>query len=375
MFPLRRLVVGNSKGYVVLMDGHTSFLRGQYQARMRWNTQVSGAAFDRKKRSFLSPEAQEFLAQQVMCVLVGMDEHGALAGRLVFGSPGFAASPEPATCILELDRETLDAGFLSALGQHAPGSQLALFFISYATRERLCVHGTAEIVRESWPARLLSRAPSPQKLLLNVQQAFFHCPRYIRTTIAGLTAPALVKGDRARLLRELPDGTQHALSPFLRDFLWHQVSCFLCTVNHQGICAVNHRGGAPGFLTALPPDQAGPGGWLLMPDYKGNGAFEAVGNILETGLATVIVPDYSMQVALSVCGQARILELGDLTGDLQEKCVGAERVICLTVQELRLQSGDWTLPLLHTQEAAATRQRSMACNCSPSAKQDAVRSV
>lgn len=347
------------------MDGHTSFLRGQYQARMRWNTQVSGAAFDRKKRSFLSPEAQGFLAQQVMCVLVGVDEHGSLTGRLVFGSPGFAASPESSTCLLELDRETLDAGFLATLPHHAHGSQLALFFINYTTRERLCVHGIAEIVRGSWPARLFSRTPSSPKLLLNVQQAFFHCPRYIRTTIAGLTVPPLVRSDRERLLSELPDGTRRALSPFLRDFLWHQVSCFLCTVNHQGICAVNHRGGAPGFLTALPPDQAGPGGWLLMPDYKGNGAFEAVGNILETGLATVIVPDYSMQVALSVCGKARILALSDLTGDLQEKCVGAERVICLAVEELRLQSGDWTLPLLHTREVAATRQRPMTCDCSP----------
>ena len=60
-----------------------------------------------------------------------------------------------------------------------------------------------------------------------------------------------------------------------------QTLCFLGTVDHEGQCAINHRGGAAGFLVPLPPDAASSGGTILLPDYSGNGAFEANGNILE----------------------------------------------------------------------------------------------
>ncbi len=42
------------------MDVHTSIPAGQQYARVRWNTQESGAAFDRKKKTYLTEEAQQF---------------------------------------------------------------------------------------------------------------------------------------------------------------------------------------------------------------------------------------------------------------------------------------------------------------------------
>lgn len=339
------------------MDERPSILQGQYQARIRWNTQASGAAFDRKKRSFLSTQAQAFLAQRVMCVLAGMNEQGSLSGRLILGSPGFAQSPEPSTCLLELDEESSDSDWLRNLQRRNSG-QVGLFFIDHATRQRLCVHGQVEeISQQTWVARLLFRRRHTSRLRLHVQQAFFHCPRYIRTSIPGLTVPPVAQFDREELFGEFWAGDRKALSAYLGDFLQQHVSCFLCTANRQGVCSINHRGGAPGFLTTLSPAECAPGGKLLLPDYKGNGAFEAVGNILETGLATIIVPDYSMQVALAISGLARILERDDLTPDLQARCIGAERVVSLAVQRVILQSGDWTLPLTYEQTTAHRPER------------------
>ncbi|HLG75316.1 MAG TPA: pyridoxamine 5'-phosphate oxidase family protein [Ktedonobacteraceae bacterium] len=339
------------------MDERSSFSHGQYQARIRWNTQASGAAFDRKKRSFLNAEAQAFLAQRVMCVLAGMNEQGSLSGQLIFGPPGFAQSPEPSRCLLDLDEESSHSDWLKNLHRRN-GGQVGLFFISHATRQRLCVHGQVEgPPKQTWVARLLFRRPHPSRLGIRVQQAFFHCPRYIRTSIPGLTTSPVVQFDRERLFEEFQDGSRNALSGYLGDFLRQHVSCFLCTANRQGVCSINHRGGAPGFLTALSPEECSPGGKLLLPDYKGNGAFEAIGNILETGLATIIVPDYSMQVALTISGLAQILEPDELPPDLRAKCIGAERVVSLAVQRVALQSGDWTLPLAYEQATAQRPER------------------
>jgi hypothetical protein len=59
-------------------------------------------------------------------------------------------------------------------------------------------------------------------------------------------------------------------------------------VDRNGQCAVNHRGGKCGFISV---SEVQGEARVLLPDYAGNGAFEAVGNIWETGRAAVFVPD------------------------------------------------------------------------------------
>lgn len=350
------------------MDEHVTHLQGQYQARVRWGTQASGSAFDRKKLSFLNPEAQEFLAQQTLCVIAGGNGQGTIAGHIVLGLPGFARSSDPSVCLLELDEKSVQSDLLVHLQEctlAGDNASVALFFINHATRQRLCVHGRAEVLSTCFFApQWMRRFQRPRRLRLHVEQAFFHCPRYIRTMVAGLTAPAVVKFEREQVLGEFRAGARKALSAPLGDFLRHQTSCFLCTISHQGTCAINHRGGAPGFLLMLPPDEEAAGGRLLLPDYKGNGAFEALGNILETGMVTLIVPDYSLQVALIISGLACVLEPDELSSDVRAKYIGAERVVSLAVRYVALQSGDWTLPLAYERAAAhivKRQQRKMLC--------------
>ena len=121
---------------------------------------------------------------------------------------------------------------------------------------------------------------------LHVREAFFHCSKYIQTRVAGLTVPRSPSSQQSRFPQDLLKGSQRGLSEEHCGFLSQQVLCFLCTVNQEGQCAVNHRGGAPDFLVPFPHSKATPEGAILLPDYTGNGAFEAVGNILETNRHT-----------------------------------------------------------------------------------------
>jgi hypothetical protein len=144
--------------------------------------------------------------------------------------------------------------------------------------------------------------------------------------------------------------------PYLSDslcaFISEQLLCFLCTVDQHGQPAVNHRGGAAGFLVSLPRSATSSNGMILLPDYSGNGAFEAIGNIFETGKAALVIPNYAAQLAVSISGSACILELEELTAEQAQSCPGAERIVALGVQRVEVQSGDWSAALVYERARA-----------------------
>ena len=344
---------------------HTTLAIGQQQARARWGTHASGEAFDRKKSSYLTEQAQQFLAQQAICVVAGLDLQNELSGLLVLGTPGFVQTPDEHTCLLRLDKHLGNSRILQRVRQSPQNGQVGqpgLFFICHPTRERLCVHGTAELLPPG-PIDQPSQLHESTWMRLQVGQSFFHCSKYIKTRVAGLTHPGIVSPERMWQLHHLHGYSQQHLSEAVSAFISEQVLCFLCTVDQEGRCAVNHRGGAPGFLVTLPPDAASPGGTVLLPDYAGNGAFEAIGNILETGQVALVIPNYVAHLALCVSGWARIVELGQLSTELAHNCRGAGRVIVLSVQRVEAQHGDWSATLAYERARAESLQTNASNAC------------
>lgn len=329
---------------------------GQQQARTRWGTHESGAAFDRKKTTYLTESAQTFIAQQALCVIAGKGPANELRGLITVGAPGFVETPDRWTCLLQLDPQFRNAPVIQRLRQSSLtewNTQLGLFFICHPTRERLCVQGTADLLPFKLPLLHRLFAPPKESLIrLYVHQAFFHCAKYIKTRVVGLTAPITIPSEQLWHPADLLGRRQSYLSKEMGAFIAEQVLCFLCTVDQHGQCAVNHRGGAAGFMAVLPPDDASPGGTILLPDYAGNGAFEAIGNILETGQAAFVIPNYAAQLALCVSGTARILELDELSTELAQSCIGAERVVALSVKHVETQSGDWSAALAYERARA-----------------------
>jgi hypothetical protein len=331
---------------------------GQQEARTRWGTQESGAAFDRKKMRALSNEAQEFIAQQTLCIVGGPGVQQTLSGLVIAGLPGFVQMPDQRTCLVPIDSGLLNAPIIQRIYQAqqvGEAIRIALCFLNHATRQRICVQGRARL-------SFLSSSHDCTWICLYVEQAFFHCPKYIRTQIPGLTAD--ISGERWRLKDLL---VNDFISEAISDFLGQRMLCYLCTMNRAGHCGINHRGGKVGFLVPLPPTTAAPKGCILFPDYAGNGAFEAIGNILETGLAALIIPSYADHLALILSGQARVIEPESIAPDLRSRCAGAQRVLLLAVQRIEGQLGNWGLALayernrsLHQLQANA-RDRTTTC--------------
>lgn len=309
------------------MQVEESIAQGQQEARTRWGTHESGLAFDRKKRSCLTEDARVFVARQTMCVLAGPGPHRGPCGLLLGGRPGFIEVTDERTCLIPVPPECQQTGVLRSirgalLEETRP--RIALCFTRHATRQRLCVQGRVE--------PLSSRPGEVSWLRLDVHLAFFHCPRYIRTSIPGLHSTG------AMTWSEEDGQPEDRLTDRTQAFLAGQLLCYLCTMDRAGQCAVNHRGGPPGFLVTLLPDRLTPGGMILLPDYQGNGAFEAIGNILETRRAALLVPGYADGLALCLSGEAVVLEPGQVPLFLRQRCRGARRVIALSVQHVERQA-------------------------------------
>jgi len=331
-----------------------SVSQGQDEARTRWGTHESGAEFDRKKRTFLSEEAREFIAQQVMCIVVGPGPEQMPHGLLLAGRSGFVEMPDRYTCLIPIDRcyeqSSLVQGMRAVLASGVL-PRLALCFIQHVTRQRICVQGDVEI--------LPTRSSEIMWLRMRVSLAFFHCPKYIRTRVSGLH-------EEVKSASLLPIGQgQDRLTAEACAFLERQVLCYLCTIDRYGQCAVNHRGGAAGFLVTLEPDRLTPGGVVLLPDYAGNGAFEALGNILETCKATLLVPGYAEQIALCVAGDAVVLEPTQLPVFLRKKCRGAQRIVAITARHVERQDGNWSDALAYERARAKvlTEAKQAAQSC------------
>src|SRR5262249_10876091 len=96
---------------------------------------------------------------------------------------------------------------------------------------------------------------------------------------------------------------------------------------------VSHRGGQPGFLGI---DATGA---IIVPDYRGNGFFQTIGNLIAYPKAGLLIPDFAAGDLLQIAGDAEIVWDGPEVDAFE----GAERA-----WKIRPRSGRWlrgALPL------------------------------
>jgi uncharacterized protein len=315
---------------------------GQAWARTRWNSHRSGAAFDRKKQSYLAPGMKVFVESQDFCIVSFVDNDAQVCGRLLHGREReFAKAPDDHHLIIQPLNRTM--GDLPSGKACARSWQLGLMFIDFKTRKRLCVHATGK-----WDE-------TEGCLALEVSQSVFHCAKYIEPSyqIARFgsrhpktfkTAEFTVVAKHGRLIHQLVD------------FLADQRVAFVCTVDRNGQCAVNHRGGKCGFISVSEVQREAR---VLLPDYAGNGAFEAVGNIWETGRAAVFVPDPERGYGVCVSGPAELFDGEVLQTEPFVRLSEAQRVLAIYPLYCQFQSWNDGLGPEEAQELpiAPTEQR------------------
>jgi len=223
--------------------------------------------------------ARCLVAAQCMVAVGSIDAKGAAWASLLFGKPGFLrANDEPAVRI-EMPAKERDLAD-PAWENMAPGADLGMLFIDFATRRRYRVNGTVQ--------RLDRRGAE-----VEVRAAQPGCPRHL-----ARRAPRLLGEPR------LPVQTAHgALVRGAVERIVRRADTVFVASRHpvHGVDAA-HRGGAPGFV-----ELAGPA-TLRIPDLPGSHPSSTLDNFRYDERAGICISDSEHGQVLQLTGRARIVE-------------------------------------------------------------------
>ncbi|MDQ1515839.1 MAG: uncharacterized protein QOE80_1669, partial [Actinomycetota bacterium] len=143
--------------------------------------------------------------------------------------------------------------------------------------------------------------PGADPVVVEVREALPNCPKYI--TRRHLTVgPAGGNGDGASPTVGIALGDEE------RRIIAGADVCFVASANPQGELDASHRGGRPGFV-----EQRGDGLWI--PDYRGNGMFNTLGNLRLYPLAGLLFVDFAGSRTLQLTGTTALdLDVDDPDG-------------------------------------------------------------
>lgn len=254
-------------------------------------------------RPFLTSQLQHFFPQLPFVAAAAVDSDSWPWVTLLEGVPGFVHAPDESRLDLALSPPADDP--LTPLLIN--GANIGLLGIELHTRRRNRVNGVLQGSAGQWQ--------------LEVAYAFGNCPQYIHdwsTMNSVQPQPGSVLAMRDANLDQLP-------APVL-EHIDRAITAFVGSYAHtdQGVQVdASHRGGQPGFIRRLGSD-------LILPDFAGNRFFNTLGNVLTSGRAALVIPDFASGDLLHLSGEARLVD--EETAGAHYP--GAERYWCLTPRHI-----------------------------------------
>lgn len=220
--------------------------------------------------------AQAFLCAQHLAVASTVDANGKVWASLLTGQPGF---------VQVLNEQTLqvDANFVPGdrLKQNLyDNAQIGLLAIDLTNRRRLRLNGKAEIQAE-------------KKIIVQIQQAFFNCPKYIQ--IRHVETEVVEATEKPEIL------TKEALNETNRHWITTADTFFIASFHPESGADASHRGGYPGFVQVANSNK------LVFPDYAGNNMFQTLGNLVVNPNAGLLFVDFEYGHTLQLTGKAEVV--------------------------------------------------------------------
>lgn len=261
------------------------------------------AAGPRIIRDFMPDQHREFFSLLPFIVAGSIDD-GLQPWASVLAAPaGFVHSPDAT----HLRIDALPAAGDPLAGQLKQGATLGLLGIQPHTRRRNRMNGTVEAIDAAG-------------FMVEVQQSFGNCPRYIQAREPEFVPP---RGDAA------PAQWLDKLDLAAHRLIGSADTLFIATAypneaavgddadaSSHGV-DVSHRGGRPGFVRIDGDDT------LTVPDFNGNRFFNTLGNLAAHPRAGLLFVDFDSGDLLHVAVTAEIVWNGPEVAAFE----GAERLM------------------------------------------------
>ena len=261
------------------------------------------AAGPRIIRDFMPDQHREFFSLLPFIVAGSIDD-GLQPWASVLAAPaGFVHSPDAT----HLRIDALPAAGDPLAGQLKQGATLGLLGIQPHTRRRNRMNGTVEAIDAAG-------------FMVEVQQSFGNCPRYIQAREPVFAPP---RGDAA------PAQWLDKLDLAAHRLIGSADTLFIATAYPNEVAVdddadasshgvdVSHRGGRPGFVRIDGDDT------LTVPDFNGNRFFNTLGNLAAHPRAGLLFVDFDSGDLLHVAVTAEIVWNGPEVAAFE----GAERLM------------------------------------------------
>ncbi len=307
------------------------FHPGEHAVQERLGVRESIEPWARKVvRPFLPEEFRTFFSDLPFVVAAARDERGRPWATIVAGRPGFVASPDSRSLVIDRGPAPGDA-LEDAL---RPGADVGLLGIELDTRRRNRANGRV-------------RRRDADGVWLEIDQSFGNCPQYIserewQPADAPDRPPERRAGDRldARYTRWIGEA-----------------DTFFIATGHRGEgegedwtfgMDASHRGGPPGFVQ-VEDDRT-----LVIPDYAGNNHYNTIGNLMVDPRAGILFVDFQGGSLLQLTGRTEI----EWDEEQARRFPGARRLIRFHLEEVvELESA---LPIRWAESTGSVRSLRLA---------------
>ncbi len=162
-------------------------------------------------------------------------------------------------------------------------------------------------------------------ITLSVSQAYSNCSKYIQTREVN-SSDNQVENPQIKNTISTNDFLTASQISFIEKADTFFLSSYYITdtPNSSHGADISHRGGNPGFVKVGDKKQ------LTFPDYKGNNAFNSMGNILKNTVAGLLFINFETGTTLQITGNTEtVTEPSEL-----EKFRGAKRLVILSVAKV-----------------------------------------
>ena len=258
-------------------------------------------------RPYFPDQHREFYAQLPFLVMGSVDAEGFPWASMVFGKEGFVTTPNETHMRVAAQPVPGDP-----LAENArPGAPISVLGIELPTRRRNRMNG------------IVARSDA-DGIDIDAVVTFGNCPQHIHTRSVRFArdpkqAVDIPREDFTSLDDETAAFIRKAETFFVASHNPHE------DAHEAGGVDVNHRGGRPGFVKVE-------GDVLTIPDYRGNFAFNTLGNFLVNPKAGLLFVDFDSGDLLYMTGTAELL--WEPEGEL-EALKGAERGWTFTLERGR----------------------------------------
>ncbi|MEP4050932.1 MAG: pyridoxamine 5'-phosphate oxidase family protein [Litorimonas sp.] len=248
-------------------------------------------------RPFMPDQHRKFYNQLPFMVIGSVDDSEAPWASIVFGIPGFVTSPNDKKLVISTRPVKGDP-----LAKNLePSAAISILGIEPQTRRRNRLNAVVSSVTEEGSA-------------INVVQSFGNCPQYIQTRDMTFIRDPHTAADIVREeFTELDDKLRKLIS--ISDTFFVASHNPIDDKHDTGGVDVNHRGGMPGFIRIK-------GDTLTIPDYRGNFAFNTLGNLILNPKAGLLFIDFVTGDLIQLTGTTELLL--DLTEE-EKRGMSAER--------------------------------------------------